>query len=49
MDAISRKTYQGPLKAVILDWAGTGVCIVDFFAYLFAGLVSPLIGRMIVY
>ena len=23
MDAISRKTYQGPLKAVILDWAGT--------------------------
>ena len=27
--------------------AGTGVGIMDFFAYLFAGLVSPLIGRMI--
>ncbi len=26
---------------------GTGVGIMDFFAYLFAGLVSPLIGRMI--
>ena len=27
--------------------AGTGVGIMDFFAYLSAGLVSPLIGRMI--
>ncbi len=27
--------------------AGTGVGIMDFFAYLFAGLVSPLIGRII--
>ncbi|MHC4582280.1 MAG: MFS transporter [Planctomycetota bacterium] len=27
--------------------AGTGVGIMDFFAYLFAGLVCPLIGRMI--
>jgi OPA family glycerol-3-phosphate transporter-like MFS transporter len=27
--------------------AGTGVGIMDFFAYLFAGLVIPLIGRMI--
>ena len=27
--------------------AGTGVGVMDFFAYLFAGLVSPLIGRMI--
>ena len=27
--------------------AGTGVGIMDFFAYLFAGIVSPLIGRMI--
>jgi OPA family glycerol-3-phosphate transporter-like MFS transporter len=27
--------------------AGTGIGIMDFFAYLFAGLVSPLIGRMI--
>jgi OPA family glycerol-3-phosphate transporter-like MFS transporter len=27
--------------------AGTGVGIMDFFAYLFAGLFSPLIGRMI--
>ncbi len=26
---------------------GTGVGVMDFFAYLFAGLVSPLIGRMI--
>jgi len=26
---------------------GTGVGIMDFFAYLFAGLVSPLIGKMI--
>jgi phosphonoacetaldehyde hydrolase len=25
MDSVSRKTYQGPLKAVILDWAGTTV------------------------
>ncbi len=23
MDSLSRKTYRGPLKAVILDWAGT--------------------------
>jgi phosphonoacetaldehyde hydrolase len=23
MDSVSRKSYQGPLKAVILDWAGT--------------------------
>lgn len=23
MDSVARKTYQGPLKAVILDWAGT--------------------------
>jgi len=27
--------------------SGTGVGILDFFAYLFAGLVSPLIGKMI--
>ena len=27
--------------------AGTGVGIMDFFAYLFAGLVCPLIGRLI--
>ena len=27
--------------------AGTGVGIMDFFAYLFAGFVSPLIGKMI--
>jgi OPA family glycerol-3-phosphate transporter-like MFS transporter len=27
--------------------AGTGVGIMDFFAYLFAGLISPLIGRII--
>jgi len=27
--------------------AGTGVGIMDFFAYLFAGIVSPLIGKMI--
>ncbi len=27
--------------------SGTGVGIMDFFAYLFAGLVSPLIGKMI--
>jgi phosphonoacetaldehyde hydrolase len=25
MDSVSRKSYQGPLKAVILDWAGTTV------------------------
>jgi OPA family glycerol-3-phosphate transporter-like MFS transporter len=29
------------------DRAGTGVGIMDFFAYLFAGLASPFIGRMI--